>query len=311
MKVDLIFNKIRNVKYRYIVDGTGLFPEEVDKYDTYSIRELLNNCIVHQDYRLSRRINILESSDMIVFLNDGNFIPDNIENILDRTYVPPFYRNQFLATAMVNLNMIDTMGSGIRRVFNNQIKRYLPLPDYDLSTQNRVKVKLYGKVLDSKYTELLYNDKNLKLDHIFLLDKVQKGYPISKIQYSELLSNELVEGKYPNIYISLKVANLTSNTKNYLQRRGLNDSYYKDYIIEFIRINGQATRDEISELLFSKLPSHLTSEEKWRKITNLIENLKRNGKIVNTGARRYSLWVLSEGVNNKENNRDVKVFQTT
>ena len=40
--------------------------------------------------------------------------------LLDESYVPPYYRNSFLANAKVNLNMIDTAGSGIRRVFNNQ-----------------------------------------------------------------------------------------------------------------------------------------------------------------------------------------------
>jgi len=293
LKVGLIFSKIRNIKYRYIVDGTGLFPEEIDKYDPYSIRELLNNCIVHQDYRFSRRVNIIESPDMLIFINDGNFIPNQIENILDRTYVPPFYRNQFLATAMVNLNMIDTMGSGIRRVFNNQVKRYLPLPDYELSDKNRVKVKLYGKVLDQKYTELLYNDRNLKLEHIFLLDKVQKEYPVSKGQYSELLSKDLVEGKYPNIYISSKVASITQSATKYLQKRGLNDSFYKKLIIELIKMNNHASRDEINELLFSKLPSYLNNEEKWKKITNLIEGLKRNKIIKNIGVRRYPIWTLN------------------
>ena len=39
---------------------------------------------------------------------------------------------------MVNLNMIDTVGSGIRRVFNNQKAKFFPMPDYDLSEQLEV-----------------------------------------------------------------------------------------------------------------------------------------------------------------------------
>ena len=41
--------------------------------------------------------------------------------------------------------MIDTVGSGIRRIYNIQKERYFPMPDYDLSEDNRVKVTLYVK----------------------------------------------------------------------------------------------------------------------------------------------------------------------
>ncbi|HCF1264196.1 TPA: putative DNA binding domain-containing protein, partial [Pseudomonas aeruginosa] len=45
---DEVYRKIRNLKYRYMSDGS-LFPEEVDQYDPFIIREALNNAIAHQD----------------------------------------------------------------------------------------------------------------------------------------------------------------------------------------------------------------------------------------------------------------------
>lgn len=60
LAVDAVYTKIRNLKYRYIIDST-LFPEEVDQYDPYIIREALNNAIAHQDYRAGGRITIVES----------------------------------------------------------------------------------------------------------------------------------------------------------------------------------------------------------------------------------------------------------
>ena len=44
--VEQLSSKIRNLKYRYIKAGT-LFPDEVDQYDPYIIREALHNCIAH------------------------------------------------------------------------------------------------------------------------------------------------------------------------------------------------------------------------------------------------------------------------
>lgn len=40
---------------------------------------------------------------------------------------------------------MDTVGSGIRRVFNNQKTKYFPMPDYALGNQDSVKVTLLGK----------------------------------------------------------------------------------------------------------------------------------------------------------------------
>jgi len=75
LNVEMVYNKIRNLKYRYLLDGT-LFPDEVDQYDPYIIREALNNCIAHQDYRLGGKINVVENEDgRLIFLNSGKLYP--------------------------------------------------------------------------------------------------------------------------------------------------------------------------------------------------------------------------------------------
>ena len=83
---------------------------------------------------------------------------------------------------MVNLNMIDTVGSGIRRIYDIQKEKFFPMPDYDLSEYNRVKVTLYGKIIDEKYSKILFEKTNLDIKDVMLLDRVQKGYEISKEQ---------------------------------------------------------------------------------------------------------------------------------
>lgn len=113
LSIDNVFARIRNLKYRYIKDGT-LFPDEIDRYDPYNIKEALSNCIAHQDYTKSGRINVVEIEDeQLIFSNVGDFLPGSIESVLVSDQPPAFYRNNFLVQAMVNLNMIDTVGSGI------------------------------------------------------------------------------------------------------------------------------------------------------------------------------------------------------
>jgi len=151
LNTEKVNHKIRNLKYRYIADGS-LFPEEVDQYDPYIIREALNNCIAHQDYTLAGKINVVEHEDgKLVFLNAGSFIPNSIEEVVIADAPEPTYRNPFLVEAMINLNMIDAIGSGIKRMFNIQWRKFFPLPDYEFDHQ-KVKLTVTGKVLDLNVT---------------------------------------------------------------------------------------------------------------------------------------------------------------
>jgi len=182
LSVDGVFRKIRNLKYRYLKSGT-LFPDEVDQYDPFSIKEALSNCIAHQDYSLCGRINVVEREDgYLTFTNLGEFLPGSIETVIQSDSPPEYYRNQFLAQAMVNLNMIDTVGSGIKRMFRSQREKYFPMPDYDFSN-NKVKATITGKVLDMDYARMLAQNPDLSLDEIILLDKVQKRKDITEEKF--------------------------------------------------------------------------------------------------------------------------------
>ena len=60
---DQIFSKIRNLTYRYMPNQLSLFPKETQQYDTWLLRELINNCIAHSNYQLGCRIYINEFED--------------------------------------------------------------------------------------------------------------------------------------------------------------------------------------------------------------------------------------------------------
>ena len=173
LAVDKIYAKIRNLKYRYIKNGT-LFPDEVDQYEPFVIREAINNCIAHQDYTKGGRINVVEMEDQLIFTNLGSFIPGSVEKVVKEDAPEEHYRNRFLATAMFNLKMVDTVGGGIRKMFNYQRERFFPMPEYDLSG-GKVKVTVIGKVLDIEFARVLaQHERDLSLDEIIMLDKVQK-----------------------------------------------------------------------------------------------------------------------------------------
>lgn len=118
LAVEEVFKRIRNLKFRYILDEKSLFPEELLRYEPFNIRELIQNCIAHQDYTKGARINVVEfEDDHLVFSNYGSFIPCSVETVIENDSPEEYYRNPFLVEAMRNLNMIDTQGGGIRKIF--------------------------------------------------------------------------------------------------------------------------------------------------------------------------------------------------
>lgn len=292
VNVENLKSKIRNLRYRYMVNDNTLFPNEVDQYDNYILRELINNCIVHQDYKLRGNINVMEYKDKLIITNEGNFIPETIENVLKDGFSSPYYRNQFLANAMVNLNMIDTVGSGIRRVYDIQKKKFFPMPDYDLSNDNRVIVTLYGKIIDEKYSKILFEKTNLDIDKVMLLDKVQKGFEITKKQSDYLRKENLIEGRYPNIYISSDIAKITGEKKDYMYNSGLENEFYMKMIIKYLENYGSASRKEIFALLNDKLPKSLDNKNKISRVRYLLDTLKKNGKIYNDAKSGGPCWKI-------------------
>lgn len=156
----------------------SLFPEEVTQYDPAVLREALHNCIAHQDYEERARITVTEDDNGLTFSNRGTFIPGSIENVLATNAPPEVYRNGFLVQAMVNLNMIDTIGSGILRMFRVQKARSFPLPDYDLSAPGRVSVRVEGRVIDENYTKLLLRGLTLNSATSSLWTESRRGNPL-------------------------------------------------------------------------------------------------------------------------------------
>ena len=294
LSVALVFKKVRNLTIRHLPDGT-LFPLETTQYDTWVLREALHNCIAHQDYSLKGRINVVETPTSVTLTNAGSFLPGSVENVIRQDAPQEIYRNPFLAEAMVHLNMIDTQGGGIKRMFTAQVKRFFPLPDYDLSSTDRVAVTLRGEIIDERYTRLLIARTDLDLWDAILLDKIQKKILIEKDQFRKLKSIGAAEGRFPNIFVSAKVASSTADSDlkaQYIKHRGFDDEHYRNMIIEYLKTYKAATRKDFDRLLFDKLPDILTTKQKNTKIGNLLISLRKDRIISNTGSDKKPCWKL-------------------
>jgi len=290
---DALFAKIRITKYRYLSNST-LFPVEVTQYEPWVIREALHNCIAHQDYSMRGRITVVEEAESLLFSNVGGFIPGTVEDAIRQDAPPEQYRNPFLAAAMVNLNMIDTIGSGIRKMYLLQRERFFPLPDFDLSDPHRVRVRVYGKILDENYTRTLINTMDLDLWDVIALDKVQKGRDLSKDEVRVLRSKNLVEGRLPNLFVSAQVAAATGDKAAYIRNRAFDKEHYKELVVGFLAQYGTATRTELDHLLLDKISDALSTAQKKNKVRNLLHEMAVKGTIHSLRKGSRSVWALDE-----------------
>lgn len=292
LETSRLFQRIRNLRLSFLPPGQ-LIPVDVSKYDQRIVLEALHNCIAHQDYRQCERVLVIERVGELEFQNAGRFYDGTPEDYILGNRSPSRYRNRFLAEAMAQLRMIDTMGFGIREVmFRGQARRYLPLPDYDLSDPNHVVMRLAGRFIDENYSRALLTHSDFSLGDILALDKVQKGAAPDEPTLKILRKRGLVEGRKPAVHVSASVAEATGNKAGYILTRRQDDTHYSKLILDYIRQWKAATTQELRDLLFPKLPDNLDAAQKENKVRNLLSALRHDNEIHNQGSRRYPRWVI-------------------
>ncbi len=288
LTVDQILAKVRNLTMREMPGGT-LFPDVMQQYDDYSMREILHNCIAHQDYTLQERINLVENPGFLYYANGGSFIPGTVQKALATHGPQRHYRNECLCNAMVNFNMIDIVGRGIRKIFNQQWERRFPMPDYEIdAAKKEVAVRLYGNAINEKYTKLLKENKDLSFEDCLLLDAVQKGHQLNDVDAQNLLSRGLVEVQDNQYYISLDVARKTKQVPEYTKSKGLEKQKLIQMILQYLKNAGEegSKRDGIYEYLKDVLPQNKTREQQLRMLGDLL-NYMKDGKLIMAKGRTW------------------------
>lgn len=112
----------------------------VPMYPEVSIRELIANALVHQDFEMTGASPMIEVfSDRIEITNPGTPLID-VARFLD---LPPRSRNEKLAHLMRRLRICEERGSGIDKVVKSVEAFQLPAPDFQVVGEH-TKVILFG-----------------------------------------------------------------------------------------------------------------------------------------------------------------------
>jgi len=136
---------------------------------------------------------------------------------------------------------------------------------------------------------------DLDLWHVLLLDKVQKGDHLTKGDAARLKKLGLVEGRYPRFFVSGKIAAATGGQAQHIRKRGFDNRYYRDLLVDLIREHGPIGPAVITELFMYKLPDSLDEDQKHSKIRNLTFDLAHRKRLIeNVGSARGkgALWQI-------------------
>lgn len=291
LAIEEIGRQIRNTSYEFTISG-NIFPEKLLRYDEFTLREPLNNAIAHQDYDKGARIEVIEyENDHLVFRNHGIFLPESVERVVLDDSPESIYRNPFLVEAMRNVHMVDTEGGGIKKLYEQQKKRFFPMPEYDTSG-GKVTVDIEGKVIDEQFARILVSVPELSMSDLILLDKVQKQKRITDEEVKYLRKKKFIEGRKNNLFLSKTLTRSTGNVglkSTYVKNKSFDDEYFRRLIVQYIQKFGSASRAEIVMLLKEKLSDALTDTQKENKVTNLLSYLRIHNEIKTNGKKR---WIL-------------------
>ena len=216
------------------------------------------------------------------------FLPTSVEEVIRYDRPQRYYRNPFLINAMVNLNMIDIIGSGIKKMFKIQRERFFPMPTYNISDEQHTEVIIHGELINENYSRQLKKHIELTLDEVIALDKVQKRLPVNDAEVQRLRDLKLVAGQASELQVA----------GNYTK---ISYKDYKQMILSLITQNGSATRDDIVNLIMPTLTPDEPIEKRLRKITNLVARLSKQEKFIKNTSNtdKYPVWKLVDEIEMK------------
>ena len=252
----LFYNKIwQKINSR---NNTIHIPQDMllmDKktFDEETIREAINNAIVHRDYSICETIFIEQTQDSIIIKSPGGF-PEgvNIDNIINESKP----RNKLIADVLYKCEFVEQFGSGVNLMYKNQLSLGKNPPDYSRSDENHVELVLDGTIKDiefAKYVFRVANEKQKILNdqELIILNAIKDNKKVKATQITKnLLELNLIEkigyGKY---VLSKRYYDYSNKKGVYTRRRGLDKETNKKLILEHLKNYKKGYISDFEEVL--------------------------------------------------------------
>jgi ATP-dependent DNA helicase RecG len=269
----------------------GLIQREVYAFSEKPVREALLNAVAHRDYTINSQSIFIKASPEEFFIESPGGFPPGItpDNILHKT----FWRNRSIAETFEKAGLVERSGQGMDDIFGSTIKEGKGMPDLSESDAFSVRLKIPAKVKDKEF--ILFLERVTKDKEIIL--SFEEIYELEKIRVHQMVTDSEFKKKFLDIGIIEKIGR-TRGAKYILSHK-----YYthEGRIGIYTRLAG-LSRDQKKELILNHLRKNekgfikdlldVFPDLKQPDINNLLQELKRDGKVIHTGTRRSGYWTL-------------------
>ena len=271
----------------------GMFQRDLYAYDEKSIREAINNAVSHRDYSLrGRSVFIKLSTDEFFIESPGGFpIGVTRESILDQT-AP---RNRLLAETLNQIGLVERSGQGLNDIFKRNILLSKEVPDIWEVDKYWVCLKIPALIRDVEFVRFIEkvsneNDISLMLPELMELEKIRSAEAlVEEIENKRLVEYGFVEkvkrGKQSQFVLSHRYYVAADRAGKYTRLIGLSRAQKKQLIINHLTKNIRATTGEIASVFTELSP---------KDVSNLLQELRKDGEIIFLGVRRAGFWQLAK-----------------
>lgn len=284
----------------------GLFRVPLPRWATTTIRELTANALVHRDYTQFGPTLVQLEGDVLTVSNPGGFPRGvTIQNLLTTIPRP---RNPALADAFKRTGLVDRIGRGINRVFEEQLALGRPAPDYSGSSDSSVVVRIRSGPVDAELAgyvaQARRSGQEMTLADLLTLHEVRAERRITTARAAQLFQvdqasaratlNELVERgllesrgerKGRTYHMSAAVYRQLGEPAQYVRTKGFDEIQQREIVRTFVERYGSITRRQASELC------QVAPLQAGR----LLRKMRDEGELKMTGERRGARYVLPAG----------------
>lgn len=277
---DKIWEKI-NARNLTLSVPQGMVTRDVKAFDEESIREAINNALIHRDYSLNESIFITQYQQKIEIKSPGGFVDGvTVENILDESKT----RNKLIADTLFKSEFVEHLGNGVNLMFKNQLSFGKNPPNYSRTNLNNVYLELDGKIKDVEFAKYVFNvanKKNRELSdkELILLNQIKENKRVNSSYVSDnLLEIGLIEkGGYGKFLLSRNYYDDTHRIGEYTRNQGLSKEQNKMLIIKHLQTFSKGYKKDLAQVLPSLQP---------HQIYRLLVELREEKKISFVGERR-------------------------
>lgn len=269
-----VFEKVNNLFMARVTEQeiqVGLFRVPIPNYDPIAFREAFVNALVHRDYYRIGSVTVQIQPDVLQISSPGGFVQGvNINNILT---VAPTPRNKLLVEATKRIGLSERTGRGIDKIYSAMLRNGHPFPDYSLSTNSNVLLRLMSAEMDIKFVQMLVEEQNrlnieFKVDTLIVLSSLRDEHRVSieqlalRMQKSELDAKKVVEslvekgivdaigkGRSREYIFSKDVYEISGNVHGYKRQKGLLLEDENKLIVKYLKDNGSICRKDVCSIL--------------------------------------------------------------